>query len=223
LGGNLYISRGRLASAKTKHSLRGLRNNVIVVETTRVHITRIKAESNPKSKFSIKMDEVDLSSASSKSHPDPEASPSKPLNTGSQNFPLTHAYSNSYSKPHQIPIPRIPLQPSSPISRKPVALPSPQPYMDAQPEAPTLRQEFEAGNGYEENIGRGSGGAKKSGVAGMFTTATTQVKEYASFWAQHVKKGEMPWTQWYCCGKVDGVEVRTLFSDLNLGVLTMMG
>lgn len=31
--------------------------------------------------------------------------------------------------------------------------------------------------------------------------------KYSKFWLSHVKKGEMPWTQWHCCGVVDGHEV----------------
>jgi len=31
--------------------------------------------------------------------------------------------------------------------------------------------------------------------------------KYGKFFLDHVKKGEMPWTQWYCCGVVGGVEV----------------
>lgn len=38
-------------------------------------------------------------------------------------------------------------------------------------------------------------------------TATRKAKKYASFLVEHVKKGEMPWTQWYCCHVVDGFEV----------------
>ncbi|CAL3966682.1 unnamed protein product [Diplocarpon coronariae] len=33
---------------------------------------------------------------------------------------------------------------------------------------------------------------------------TAKAKEYIKFWAAHVKKGEVPWTQWYCCGLVNG-------------------
>ena len=41
----------------------------------------------------------------------------------------------------------------------------------------------------------------------MMAQATTSAKRYGSFWLEHVKKGEMPWTQWFCCGVVGGKEV----------------
>ena len=34
--------------------------------------------------------------------------------------------------------------------------------------------------------------------------------KYGKFVLDHVKKGEMPWTQWYCCGVVGGVEVGSI-------------
>lgn len=37
-------------------------------------------------------------------------------------------------------------------------------------------------------------------------TVTQKAKKYASFWMEHVKKGEMPWTQWYCCHVINGFE-----------------
>ncbi|KAI1005466.1 hypothetical protein K3495_g2752 [Podosphaera aphanis] len=33
-----------------------------------------------------------------------------------------------------------------------------------------------------------------------------KAKHCASFWVDHVKKGEMPWTHWYCCQAVNGIE-----------------
>ncbi|CZR69659.1 uncharacterized protein PAC_19559 [Phialocephala subalpina] len=36
-----------------------------------------------------------------------------------------------------------------------------------------------------------------------------KAKEAGKFWLDHVKRGEMPWTQWYCCGVVDGKECET--------------
>ncbi|RKF82311.1 hypothetical protein GcC1_016015 [Golovinomyces cichoracearum] len=33
-----------------------------------------------------------------------------------------------------------------------------------------------------------------------------KTKRYAIFLMNHVKKGEVPWTQWYCCHVVNGFE-----------------
>ncbi len=46
-----------------------------------------------------------------------------------------------------------------------------------------------------------------STLSEKFSAATAKAKEYASFWAKHVKKGEMPWTHWYCCQSAGGKEV----------------
>lgn len=37
-------------------------------------------------------------------------------------------------------------------------------------------------------------------------------KEMASFVGKQMRKGEFPWTQWYCCGQVNGVECETVNS-----------
>ncbi|SZF00866.1 unnamed protein product [Blumeria hordei] len=34
----------------------------------------------------------------------------------------------------------------------------------------------------------------------------SKAKRYAHFFADHVKRGEMPWTHWYCCKSVNGAE-----------------
>ena len=48
------------------------------------------------------------------------------------------------------------------------------------------------GEGVGDGEGGGAGAGKKGmGVAGMWATT----KDYAGWWAKHVKKGEMPWTQ----------------------------
>ena len=41
-------------------------------------------------------------------------------------------------------------------------------------------------------------------ATGTLGKITSKAKEYSKFWATHVKTGEAPWTQWYCCGLVDG-------------------
>lgn len=50
--------------------------------------------------------------------------------------------------------------------------------------------------------------------------------KYGKFVFEHVKKGEMPWTQWYCSGLVNGVEVRCpfhfLFASVFLGLATLV-
>jgi len=43
--------------------------------------------------------------------------------------------------------------------------------------------------------------------AGRVSRITEKAKGYGRFWFDHVKKGEMPWTQWHCCGIVEGNEV----------------
>ncbi|CZT40881.1 uncharacterized protein RSE6_00552 [Rhynchosporium secalis] len=47
---------------------------------------------------------------------------------------------------------------------------------------------------------------KPATATGTLGKLTSKVKEYTKFWADHVKKGEAPWTQWYCCGVVTGQE-----------------
>ncbi|OWP06236.1 hypothetical protein B2J93_4357 [Marssonina coronariae] len=44
---------------------------------------------------------------------------------------------------------------------------------------------------------------------------TAKAKEYTKFWAAHVKKGEVPWTQWYCCGLVNGKIAPSATSTLS--------
>ncbi len=48
----------------------------------------------------------------------------------------------------------------------------------------------------------------KGALPTSFSGAKDSVTKYGKFVFEHVKKGEMPWTQWYCCGLVDDVEVR---------------
>ncbi|TQS34225.1 hypothetical protein Golomagni_05400, partial [Golovinomyces magnicellulatus] len=39
-----------------------------------------------------------------------------------------------------------------------------------------------------------------------------KTKRYAVFLMDHVKRGEVPWTQWYCCHVVNGFELPSLVS-----------
>lgn len=47
----------------------------------------------------------------------------------------------------------------------------------------------------------------KAALPKSFGEAKNSAVKYSKFVLEHVKKGEMPWTQWYCCGVVDGHEV----------------
>ncbi|EKD19524.1 hypothetical protein MBM_02761 [Drepanopeziza brunnea f. sp. 'multigermtubi' MB_m1] len=54
----------------------------------------------------------------------------------------------------------------------------------------------------------------------------TKAKGYTKFWAEHVKKGEAPWTQWYCCGIVNGKlggAARLLDAPLKRGIHLEIG
>jgi hypothetical protein len=51
----------------------------------------------------------------------------------------------------------------------------------------------------------------KGAMPTSFVEAKDSAMKYGKFVLNHVKKGEMPWTQWYCCGLVNGVEVCVLF------------
>ncbi|KAF8852247.1 hypothetical protein BDZ45DRAFT_678508 [Acephala macrosclerotiorum] len=54
------------------------------------------------------------------------------------------------------------------------------------------------------NSTKAKGGAKEK-----LEKYTSKAKDVGKFWLDHVKRGEMPWTQWYCCGIVDGKECET--------------
>jgi hypothetical protein len=53
-------------------------------------------------------------------------------------------------------------------------------------------------------------------ATGTLSKITNKAKEYSKFWADHVKKGEAPWTQWYCCGLVNGKVSDILLATWNI-------
>jgi hypothetical protein len=64
----------------------------------------------------------------------------------------------------------------------------------------------------------------KGAMPTSFVEAKDSAMKYGKFVLNHVKKGEMPWTQWYCCGLVNGVEVCVLFIFLfGFAALVMRG
>ncbi|PMD59482.1 uncharacterized protein K444DRAFT_613441 [Hyaloscypha bicolor E] len=88
--------------------------------------------------------------------------------------------------------PRSPTQPSTSASdhmpRKPV--PTADPRGPPKPIGSLLQQ-------------------AKGAMPTSFAGAKDSAMKYGKFVLDHVKKGEMPWTQWYCCGLVNGAECET--------------
>ncbi|PMD28995.1 hypothetical protein L207DRAFT_593863 [Hyaloscypha variabilis F] len=110
----------------------------------------------------------------------------EPSNPTKPPLPPRIPTSSSISSSSHAPPPRSPTQPSpsSPMSRKPVPAPKRQ---------PTLLE------------------TAKGALPTSFSGAKDSALKYGKFVLEHVKKGEMPWTQWYCCGVVGGSEVRSTF------------
>ncbi|KUJ21523.1 uncharacterized protein LY89DRAFT_777951 [Mollisia scopiformis] len=62
----------------------------------------------------------------------------------------------------------------------------------------------------------GTGDTQSSGrKEGAVSKITGKAKGYGKSWWGHVKKGEMPWIQWYCCGVVDGHECDTMNNRMS--------
>ncbi|KAE9370018.1 hypothetical protein N431DRAFT_426503 [Stipitochalara longipes BDJ] len=96
-------------------------------------------------------------------------------------IPTTASSSSSSNLPPQQSPTQSPST-SSPMSRKPVPAPKRQ--------ATLLEQ-------------------AKGSLPTSFSGAKDSAMKYGKFVFEHVKKGEMPWTQWYCSGIVEGVECET--------------
>lgn len=61
------------------------------------------------------------------------------------------------------------------------------------------------------------GKTKGRGARDRLKAALGKGKEIASFVGTQMKRGEFPWTQWYCCGEVNGAECETVNSRFRGG------
>jgi hypothetical protein len=95
---------------------------------------------------------------------------------------------------------RPPLPPRAPTSTQAAPSTSTIPLSTPPPRAPT--QPASRGPGKPSMLNQAKAALPKS-----FGEAKDSAVKYGKFVLDHVKRGEMPWTQWYCCGIVDGHEV----------------
>lgn len=119
------------------------------------------------------------------------------------------AYKEIASKP-PLP-PRIPTSSSIP-ARKPMPSSSQATSSTLPPRSPTQTPSASSSNSRPSPAKQHSFLSQAKGaLPTSFSGAKDSVTKYGKFVFEHVKKGEMPWTQWYCCGLVAGVEVRLCF------------
>ena len=129
------------------------------------------------------------------------------------------AYQETASKP-PLP-PRIPTSSSIP-ARKPMPSSSQSAASSTlPPRSPTQKPSASPSNSCPGPAKQNSLLSQAKGaLPTSFSGAKDSVTKYGKFVLEHVKKGEMPWTQWYCCGLVGGVEVR-LYLWLSLVLLSI--
>ena len=113
--------------------------------------------------------------------PNPNMNPEKPA--------LPPRKPTSTTIPSRKPIPSSSSGPAQPISTSPDPTPN---SRDPARQPPLLQQ-------------------AKGALPTSFAGAKDGAVKYGKFILEHVKKGEMPWTQGYCCGVVGGSEVRSTF------------
>jgi hypothetical protein len=125
------------------------------------------------------------------------------------------AYQETASKP-PLP-PRIPTSSSVP-ERKPMPSSSQSTASSAlPPRSPTQKPSASSSKSRPGPAKQNSLLSQAKGaLPTSFSGAKDSVTKYGKFVLEHVKKGEMPWTQWYCCGLVDGVEVSLSFVALAI-------
>lgn len=146
----------------------------------------------------------------------PTTPPAKPSMTTEPQTPISPppAYQETASKP-PLP-PRFPTSSSIP-ARKPM-LSSSQATASSTlpPRSPTQPPSASSSSSRPSPAKQHSLLSQAKGaLPTSFSGAKDSVTKYGKFVFEHVKKGEMPWTQWYCCGLIDGVEVRLSFVALG--------